>query len=190
MKKIILSICMIYLLNLGIFSQSFDDYNKNEFFVGYVGRIAERERSFKGFETAYARNVHQYVGLKASFSSAFDVRKFRGSSAKSTLTTHRLVGGIQVKNNASDNRIKPFAHFLVGVGNRESNFSSTINSTRFSDTGFATNIGGGLDIKINKRFDIRTQVDLEFMRLKETPTTPSEFKRIDSVGFTIGIVIK
>ena len=190
MNKLFLSVCITLLLSFGVFPQSTDDYNKNEFFVGYVGRAVERERSSKGFEGAYARNIHQYVGLKASFSSTFDTTNFGSTSEKFSITTHRLVGGIQVKNNQSDNRLKPFAHFLVGAGSRETKFSSTTNPSIFSDTGFVTNVGGGLDIKINKRFDIRTQVDLEFLRVKETPTTPREFERIDSVGFAVGIVIK
>ena len=86
---------------------------------------------------------------------------------------YNVTAGIQVKNNKHTGRFKPFAHVLIGaahVRSSTSNFTCSPaancavlippSSDANTDTRFAGAFGGGLDIKINDRFDIRAiQVD-------------------------------
>jgi hypothetical protein len=77
-----------------------------------------------------------------------------------------------VKDNSNSGRFKPFGHALVGAGHvraKVSDFTCTPGNLcaavvppdqTFSDTGFAGAFGGGLDIRVNNRFQIRAfQVD-------------------------------
>lgn len=81
------------------------------------------------------------------------------------------MGGVQIKDNSSDTRVKPFAHALVGFARGKntidtaicSQFSASGNCSTFfnnSSYGLAGAIGGGLDIKVTPRVDVRAiQVD-------------------------------
>ena len=75
--------------------------------------------------------------------------------------THTLVGGVQFKDNSKDKKVKPFGHLMAGFTNaRVSGFVSD------SETGFAGVIGGGVDIKLSPRVDLRAiQLDYNPTRL-------------------------
>lgn len=168
-------------------NQTTGEYDKNEFYVGYSNQQVDNgnRRSLNGFEGSYTRNVHRYFGIRADFSVAKNSRTLNGSvfdpvngtiniQQVNTRSVYNLLGGIQVKDNASTKRFKPFAYALVGVAVNRSRYSnlactsttscpSTLpvpNNVTFSDTGIAGAFGGGLDIKITKRIDFRAiQVD-------------------------------
>jgi hypothetical protein len=99
------------------------------------------------------------------------------------------MGGIQVKDNETKGRFKPFAHALFGVGHVRRSFTvqecqtpCDFASSRFSDTGFSGAFGGGLDVRINDRIDFRAiQVDYNPVYFG------SGFQ--NNVRFGIGIVI-
>ena len=178
--KILISTCV---LCAGVFAQAqTDEYKKNEFFVGYSHqRIDDGNFSgANGAEFSYVRNIHKYFGIKADVSGAFRSNKFETSftDASGNINTFRInsrrqvynfLGGIQVKNNKTDARFKPFAHALAGVAvNHSSNDVSCLSTTctvpvgafPFTNTNFSMAVGGGLDIKINDKIDFRAiQVD-------------------------------
>jgi hypothetical protein len=86
------------------------------------------------------------------------------------LNVSTFTAGIQLKDNARDKRFKPFAHALFGAGRLESKVTNVVCTTVSNcsnvppnevSTGFAALLGGGLDIKLNRRIDIRAvQLDL------------------------------
>jgi opacity protein-like surface antigen len=83
-------------------------------------------------------------------------------------TTERLynfLAGVQVKNNSKSKRFKPYGHALLGVARQTVDFTEhssfpLINLTetvtsRDQTTSFALKLGGGLDVKISPRVDLR-----------------------------------
>ena len=160
------------------------DYKKSEFSAGYslVGLDSGGvdRQGLNGFEVSGVYNFSRYFGVKGDFSAAF-----RSSHVGFTIPPGNTVtfdihqrlfnflGGIQVKDNSNTGRLKPFAHALVGVGQNRSaseNFQCTAPCAGFiggssTTTGFAGAFGGGLDIRVNNRFQVRVlQVDYNPVR--------------------------
>ncbi len=92
---------------------------------------------------------------------------------------YNFLGGIQVKDNARSGRFKPFAHALVGAGHARTKFSAFacspgplctavfVPDETASGTGFAGAFGGGLDIRVGDRFQVRAfQVDYNPVRIE------------------------
>lgn len=189
MNKLLTALYLSILLCAGVFAQTDDSdkYNKNEFYVGYSNQqIGNANRStFNGIEGSYTRNVNRWFGIRGTVSYAKDDRVLNGTltnpagggtytfQQQNTRSVANFLGGIQVKDNASTKRFKPFGYALGGVAINRNTFKnlactsancpSTIpvfNNTTFHNTGFAGAFGGGLDIKITKRIDFRAiQVD-------------------------------
>lgn len=204
MNKFIKAFCLTALLSISAFAQNSggDEYNKNEFFVGYSNQQIDQgdNRTFNGFEGSYVRNVHRYFGIKADVSGAYRNEEFVGTvstapgatitfSNKSKSSVYNFLGGVQVKDNASEARLKPFGHALAGVAVNRVKFENSsssntfIQDSTFTDTGFAAALGGGLDIKINDKIDFRAiQVDYNPIY--------SESRFSNNFRFGIGIVFK
>jgi opacity protein-like surface antigen len=211
MIKFIKILCLTCVLSVAAFAQTqTDEYKKNEFYAGYSNQQIDsgNYRTANGFEAAYVRNIHRYFGIKADVSGAYSSRQefsitlndttngtytYRGSYRNEV---YNILGGVQVKNNASRARFKPFAHALAGVAvsrSRNSALTCTAgncptfitNSTpiTFSSTNFAIAVGGGLDIKINDKIDFRAiQVDYN-------PIFRNGFRQ-DNIRFGVGFVFK
>ncbi len=201
MKKIITAFCLTILTGICASAQTVNDYNKNEFFVGYSNQQVDRgeRQTFNGFEGSYVRNVSRYVGIKADISGAYRNEEFESAfivpggttpttfRAESKDSLYNFLGGVQVKDNASEARLKPFGHALAGVAHLRSKFRSTANgsgsSNTFSSTGFSAAVGGGLDIKINDRFDFRA-IQADYNPVRTFGQWSNNFR------FGIGLVIK
>lgn len=144
--------------------------------------IDERE-SFHGFNASGVYNVSRYFGIKADVSGVYNDRDFSlfvapppievgtGTSTISFATKNSLynfLGGVQVKDNSNSGRFKPFAHALIGAAHARTKISNVTCPVGVdcsliidgSETGWAGAFGGGLDIRINKRVQLRAfQVD-------------------------------
>ena len=133
-------------------AQNQDEYNMYDVYVGYshnrVDFGGDRE-GFNGVEGAVTGNLSRYVGLKADY--AFHFKSFGTSPFNVDARTRTLVGGVQIKDNSTETRVKPFLHLMAGLQNARAS------ATGFSDssTGFAGIVGGGLDIRAGKRVDVR-----------------------------------
>ena len=173
------------------FAQSTDDYNKWEFYGGYSHNrvdtgggssiITDRE-GFNGFDTAVTGNITRYVGLKVDFAGHFKNKSIPlspPSSARVNVDSslYNILGGVQLKDNSTETRFKPFAQALVGLahGRNKVEFIDVVciavvpspcsNFTE-TDTGLAGAFGAGLDIRAGSRFDIRAiQIDYNPTRL-------------------------
>jgi hypothetical protein len=78
---------------------------------------------------------------------------------KSRLT---IQSGLQIKNNSKQARFKPFGHILAGINRQTIKLDNpdqftldVFGSEKITSTGFAATFGGGLDIKLSRRIDIR-----------------------------------
>jgi len=212
MSKLIKILCLTCVLTLTAVAQNqTDEYKKNEFFAGYSHQQNDSGGSYRpanGFTGAYVRNVHRYFGLKADVSAAYrgsETFQINGSDPTNGAYSYRgrtrgsvynFLGGVQVKNNASEARFKPFAHALAGVAvTRYKNaalvctqgncpaFITNSTPVNFSNTNFALAVGGGLDIKLSERIDFRAlQVDYN-------PIFRSGFRQ-DNFRFGVGFVFR
>lgn len=161
--------------------------------------------NFNGFEASGVYNVHRYVGLKADFSAAFRNKDFSTSIGTGTTATtlsfstsnqvYNYLGGVQFKDNSSDSRVKPFAHVLVGAATERTKIKNatctsgiTSNCTNFttgsnSETGLAGAFGGGIDIKLSDRVDLRA-IQVDYNPIRINGGTDNNFR------FGIGFVFK
>jgi opacity protein-like surface antigen len=136
-------------------------------------------QSFHGFNLSGVYNVSRYIGLKADVSGTYNNQGFAinvptpgggtgsiGFEAKSSL--YNFLGGVQVKDNANKGRLKPFTHALIGAAHSRIKLSGLgcsvgVDCSGFeggSETNFAGAFGGGLDVRLNRRVQIRMiQVD-------------------------------
>jgi hypothetical protein len=189
MKKLIEALCLTFVLCLSALAQNAateDEYKKNEFYIGYSNQQSDglRGQTSHGVQGSYVRNVSRYFGLKGDFSAAFQNNTFRRTTIdpngnqqsfdfQDKNSRYTFLGGVQIKDNASQARFKPFVHALAGVAVTRSKFQlpslicsgnnctpGEITTVTFNRTNFSAALGGGLDIKINKRLDFRAfQVD-------------------------------
>ena len=184
-----------------------DEFKKNEFFVGYSGQYVDipSRNNLNGFEVSYVRNFSRYFGFKADFSGGYKAETRHlpiasgiGSTAvisyRNDASRHLVLGGFQVKDNATKARFKPFAHALFGIehGRTRSKGLACISgpcpippgqvvNQSFSQTRFTTVFGGGLDIRINDKIDFRAvQVDYNL--------TPLNGRIGSSLRFGFGLV--
>lgn len=220
MNKLFLALCLMIVSSIGALAQS-SDYKKAEFYVGYSnnefdtgtynnnnGNAAQNffnnRLSFNGFEVAGVANVSRYFGIKGDVSGAYRNKNFNTTTGSGTTannisfgtknSVYNFLGGVQVKDNSSDARIKPFAHAMVGLGYTKTKFdnvncsNSTVTGcsgffTTSSDKGVAGAFGGGLDIKVNDRLDVRA-IQIDYNPIRLYGQTSNNFR------FGVGINIK
>lgn len=129
-----------------------------------------KRRNANGLEGAVTYNISRYVGVQGDFTAHFKstsyLDTFTPPGVKQTLSNrerlYNVLGGIQIKNNRRDARIKPFARALVGFARYTNQQSQTLDlfpqfnfTIQDRDTRFALKVGGGLDLRAGKRIDIR-----------------------------------
>ena len=196
-----------------------DDYRRFEFFVGYshnrvdvgpvedfdpdddleVSDIFDEREGFNGFNASVVGNFSRYVGAKFDYS--YHQKSFGFGGDNTTVRLHNILGGLQVKDNSPEGTWKPFAHALVGLGRTSADLTEFDNRLEdFDDAGFAAAIGGGLDVRVSPRVDVRIiQFDYNPMRFDFTdfgttgiPGTPAlrgDLKRtLHNFRIGIGIV--
>src|SRR6476661_4155694 len=171
LSKIIFCAMLIALAISTGFAQT-DDFEKNEFYVGYSNNQIDYPagRALHGIEGSYTRNVSRFFGVRVDFSFARNSERLNGSLTDPVTGTYNFqqtykrsisnfLGGIQIKDNSSKKRFKPFAYALGGVAvNRRSfgdvscssqNCPAIVPIVNFSgqNAGLAGAFGAGLDIK-------------------------------------------
>jgi hypothetical protein len=191
MNKLILAFCLTIISSVFTFAQT--DYKKSEFFVGYsngqvdsgansengLDEFFEDRESFHGFNASGVVNVNRYLGIKGDVSGTYRGDNFsfgtgaNNVSFKAKSSLYNFLGGVQVKDNATTGRLKPFAYALVGAGHgrvKIDNVSCPIgvdcsDLVGGSETGIAGAFGGGLDVRVNDKIDFRVvKVDYNPMR--------------------------
>ena len=229
--KRLLTIAGLCAICTTIASAQSTDYTKWEFFGGYsalnfdnlggdtdnaaVNDVLGEKNTLRGFELAVTRNFHKYVGAKFDYSLHLREDNFSRPAGSGTIdsTVQNFLGGIQIKNNSEDGpRFKPFGHALFGVAVQKVDVDSPqlpavfgISDFHVNETSFAMAFGGGVDIRLNHRFDIRAgQVDWNIIKRGDQQTgivlTPTPFQivgspfvipgtRQDNLRLSVGIVI-
>lgn len=152
-----------------------DDFEETE---GLDSRLG-----LHGVNLSVTGNFSKYIGAKFDFSTngKSEDFSFLGDSATVKYRVTQFLGGVQIKNNAKEGpRFKPFGHVLLGVSRQSVKLDDVVflptpipggsiapagtgpvfDDDSFNTNNFATAIGGGLDVRVHKRIDIRAfQVD-------------------------------
>jgi len=209
MNKLIKALCLAIVLSIPAFAQTQTDFNKNEFYVGYSNQqVSDGNRAtFDGIEAAYTRNINRWFGIRGMVSYAKSDRNFNGTLADPIIGNYNFqqmnirsvanfLGGVQIKDNASKKRFKPFAYALAGVAVNRSTYKNLFcasascpssipifNNVTFRETGLAGAFGGGLDIKISKRIDFRA-IQIDYNPIYTNGRVANNFR------FGVGIVFK
>ena len=166
--------------------------------------------TFHGFDAAATYNITRYFGIKADFSwqrhKATYVDNFGAGGVQTSINTetkYEIFGGVQIKDNMTRKRLKPFAHALAGVAHEKGSgidLNPVQGTTNFSSqpTSFALKLGGGLDVRLNHRLDLRAiEVDYVPIFAGDRPLTinPPTFginiigRTANNFTFGVGLVI-
>jgi opacity protein-like surface antigen len=215
MKRTLAGSILVVLLTHSAFAQS-NDNAKAEFFGGYsfgstgvsfgttgAGAQVYRERANQhGFNASGVFNFNRYVGIKGDVSGTFRSGRHTFTvptgiqstptvpvSFEAKTSLYNFLAGIQIKDNARDKRLAPFAHALVGAAHR----SNKIKGGPFaciliipcpgdtSETALSFAFGGGLDIKLNRRVALRL-IQADYNPIKFNTRTDHNFR------FSTGLV--
>lgn len=168
-----------------------DSGTSNTYFTG-----ENRTHNLNGFNASAAYNFSRYFGAKVEFSGNFgsdNNHELPGGIYRSTTAGTLLIipnqisiparqrdfkymGGAQYKDNSTEKRFKPFAHALFGTAQQTTDFydidqqrTNLIGGSRkIKNSGFTMALGGGLDVRVSKRIDIRViQFDYNPIFMKE-----------------------
>jgi len=167
-------------------------------------------RDFHGFETSVNYNFSRTMSLRTDVSAlwgstrSIDTFDDSGGHTDTNLIKDRTVlavTGIEFGDNAA-RRWRPYAHALAGVARQTSNDTQTSTGPfdfqlRDSVTSFAMKVGGGIDIPISSRVDLRAiEVDYTPIFAKSrNDSGNADFdqrvkgKRANNVTFSFGIVV-
>lgn len=166
--------------------------------------IGERS-TFHGVNASGVYNVSRYFGVKGDVSGTYNSTRFSFPVTTGGVTQtvsfdtknslYNVLGGVQVKDNSVEKTFKPFVHGLAGIGHGRikisgvncatTNLISCNQIVSESETGFAVAVGGGLDIRLSDRIDLRAfQADYNPIWFGEGTGMTNNFR------FGIGIVIK
>ena len=149
LKKAFYSLSLICLTFLPVMAQ---ETSKAEIFGGYSWSGG----NFHGWNASVTGNITKRFGITADFSGHYG---------------DELDGSILIKQDAHSflfgprytfrrKRFSPFVYALFGVTRFHESATIAGQSLSFSDTGFSSALGGGLDIKVNERVAIRAfQID-------------------------------
>lgn len=179
----------------------------------------DRTHNLNGFSASAAYNFSRYVGAKVEFSSNYgsDTNHtlpggvYQSISASTLLIIpastgipakqrdYKFMGGVQIKDNSTEQRLKPFAHALFGTSRQTTDFynldqqrTNLIGGNRkITGNSFTMALGGGLDVRVSKRIDIRViQFDYAPVFVKQK-TLVALNSRVDSLvtSFTGGSTV-
>jgi opacity protein-like surface antigen len=216
MKRLLSLVVFLFILAPAAIAQS-DEYKRWEFFGGYsalrfdnlgddtdnpvLNDILGEKNTLRGFTLAATGNFHRYFGAKFDYSLHLREDNFSRPAGSGTIdtTVQNFLGGIQIKNNSVDGpTLKPFGHALFGVATQKIDVDSPqlpaifgISDFSVNETSFAMAFGGGIDIRVNDRFDIRAiQVDWNIINRGDQQTgivlVPTPFQTVGSPFFIPG----
>ncbi|MFL6275057.1 MAG: hypothetical protein ACJ74G_07585 [Blastocatellia bacterium] len=172
-------------------------------------------RNYHGFDASVTFNLTRYFGLKADITGHYKSESFADvfptpfGDATQTIDTrervHQFLFGVQVKDNGVERRLKPFGHALVGAArynNRQRQEIDLFPDFNFlvedRETSLAMKLGGGLDVRVSRRIDLRVfEIDYNPIYAGDrTYKTISGPFTLDAMGktahnytFSFGIVI-
>lgn len=167
------------------------DYKKFEVYIGYsnasvqdtnAGNFVNNRKNVNGVQASTTYNVSRFVGIKVDTSTHRSDKTVTVSEngvtavLGQTTTMTNILGGVQLKDNASERFVRPFGHALAGIGLYRQKFyerdcgntTAGICSSLVKKSGLAGAIGGGLDFRVTSWADVRLSSDYNPIRIDKT----------------------
>lgn len=211
MRKLFFGVLLI-ICGVSFTSAQSDDSPRAEFFVGYsVMRTNYKveppnppmpvivafpgKQTLNGFNASATLYLSKRFGITGDFSGHFKTDSIAdplGGSIKTKVRVFNVLGGPQYKFRNSS-RVSPFVRALAGVAHTRAILSiSSLNvSDKLSSTDFALAIGGGVDVRVNNRVDLRIfQFDYNPTFLSRNNQLGFGDTRADNLRFSFGVVFK
>lgn len=181
MTRTLTFIAILCAFAFGALSVSAQDIHKFEFYGGYLfhnistgfgdldtTNTLDNRITAHGWNLSATGNISKRWGIKFDYSSTGreifdeDTQAALDIDTDTKLRVNQFLGGVQFKNNEKDGpRFKPFAHVLAGVANERirctqgCDFDEGPATFNESTSSFAMVFGGGIDVKVHERVDIR-----------------------------------
>ena len=127
-----------------------------------------KRRGFNGFDASITYNLTRYFGIKGAVTGHYKSDKFVDTFGAVTDTInsrerlYNFLGGVQLKDNQKAGRFKPFAHALFGLARQpvtqvqtSAQSASDNFTTKDNAKSSAMKLGGGIDVRVNRKVDIR-----------------------------------
>lgn len=191
-----------------------DDSPRFEFFGGYsvlrthyklekpdpfqpVVTIFAGKQTLSGFNVSATGYLTKGFGLTGDFSGHFNTDSVPDQlGGTGTIDTkvhiYNILGGPQYKFR-NNSRVTPFVRILAGIAHTRATLelASLNTGDKASSTDFALAIGGGLDVRVNDRIDVRVfQADYNPIFLSAGNELGFGNARADNVRFSFGVVFK
>jgi opacity protein-like surface antigen len=154
------------------------DFPKTEIFGGYSyfradsGLSVMPNQNSNGWDASVTRNLNRFLGVTADFNG--DYTSATVSGANVTGHIHNFLFGPTVSYRTR--KFTPFAHALFGVSHLTGSTAVTGTSTvSSSDNAFATALGGGVDVKINRLFAVRL-AQIDYLRTQFSGTSQNNLR--------------
>jgi len=151
------------------------------------------EQTLHGFNASVTHYLKGGFGITGDFSwntGKESAPNPLGGTIDTKIQVYNFLGGAQYKFHRTG-RFSPFVRALAGAANTRVTLDVTgLSSDSASTTDFALALGGGLDVRVNKRFAIRAfQVDYNPIFLSNG--NPLGFNTVaDNWRFSFGVVFR
>lgn len=142
------------------------------------------QRGMNGLEASATWSVSRYLGIKGAVSAHFEKDTFVDvfetgpgetftASVSSRERLYSLLAGLQLRDNESTARFTPFGHALIGAARHTARLRlDGVFDAQSKETTLAVRIGGGLDLRLNDRIDLRLiEVNYAPIFAEERPLT-------------------
>jgi hypothetical protein len=125
-------------------------------------------------------------------------------TSRNTETKYHVLGGVEIRDNDSPSRVRPFGRLLAGIVHESLSGLDTNpveGNSAFTDrpTSFALKIGGGVDIRVNRRFAVRA-IEIDYAPIfagdRSLSINPADFgiqivgRRSDNISIGAGIILR
>ena len=154
MQKFLTIACVLLVCATASRAQSTDDYPKYDLTAGYTvnfsdlkGRIILGRETLNGFTVAPALNLSKNFAVEGDVT--YTTKTFGGGfgfpGVRANLWSY--LAGPRYTMRSPNNKLQPFVHALLG--------GAHASASSIRENGFATKLGGGLDIVAGKHFAVR-----------------------------------
>jgi opacity protein-like surface antigen len=152
-------------------------YNVFRFPIGNGAVVLENDfGTRRGFALSFTRNLNRRIGFRGEFSAQFHHEQGTGNfivlcgtgtcpvsqPIELTPKLFNFLGGPEIKFR-NHTRFTPLVYGLFGLAHTTATFSTSGTALNLNllttETGFSMAYGGGVEVRISRRFSVRTSVD-------------------------------
>jgi hypothetical protein len=152
-----------------------------------------------GLQTSVTTYVTERIGLTGDVSANLNTEAatYFGLPGSSKVRAYQFLGGPQIRF-TNRTRAIPFARALFGVTRQTGTYRNPVATLVDRNTAFAMAAGGGLDVRVARRIDVRVvQIDYNSVSLpdrdiRDSTGVPFALKdaRTHNVRMSFGVVLK